>query len=335
MDEVLSDLARYLPSRTCTVLDSLSPEEALSLREIRLKTNCPLLLSAGTGRRVFHGVVHTKDDIDTTFRKLCASSAYSHRNEIRGGFVTLSGGHRVGIMGTAVLGEGGRVEGMRDVYGLCVRVARDVPFPPTGLMSRMRRNGRFVNLLVLGPPCSGKTTVLRSLARELSRDVQVSVIDEREELFPSYYSVPVGCDVLRGYPKAVGILQALRTLSPRIVVCDEVGTAAEVSAMGDGLRSGVSLLVSAHAYSIDEALQRPPVRELFLAGGIDLIAVLDGKRVGYVREIREREEILEQITSANGDFSGLCGGRDRVRSGVVLSQQGIDADDRSDPQASP
>ena len=334
MDDVLADLARYLPSRTCTVLDSLSPEEALSLREIRLKTNCPLMLSAGTGRRVFHGVVHTKDDIDTTFRKLCASSAYSHRNEIRGGFVTLSGGHRVGIMGTAVLGEGGRVEGMRDVYGLCIRVARDFPFPSADLMSRMRRDGRFVNLLVLGPPCSGKTTVLRSLARELSRDVQVAVIDEREELFPSFYSVPVGCDVLRGYPKAVGILQALRTLSPRIVVCDEIGTAAEVSAMRDGLRSGVSLLASAHSYSIEEALQRPPVRELLLAGGIDLIAVLDGKRVGYVREIREREEIFEQITSADGDFFDLHGVWDRVCFGDVLPTQRINSDGGFGPQAS-
>lgn len=335
MDEVLSDVARYLPRQTVIVLESLSPEEALSLREIRLKANCPLLILSSLGRRIFHGVVPSREEIDATFRRLCASSAYSHRNEIRGGFVTLSGGHRVGIMGTAVLGEGGRVEGMRDVYGLCLRVARDYPTPPSDLLSRITRNGRFANLLLLGPPCSGKTTVLRSLARELSRDVQVSVIDEREELFPAFRPVPVGCDVLRGYPKAVGILQALRTLSPRIVVCDEIGTAEEVLAMGDGLRSGVSLLISAHAYSIDEAFQRRPVRDLFFAGGIDLIAVLDGKRVGTVREIRERNELFDQISSAADGVFELCGNGYRVRSGAGLSQEGAGADAGMDSLPAP
>lgn len=307
VEQILGEVVPYLPQGSARLLEEMSLKEQLDLREIRIKADCPLLLYSGSGRKIFSGTVHTKHEIDASFRKICASSAYTHRNEIRAGFVTIPGGHRVGIVGTAVTGEGGRVEGMREIYGLSFRIARDHPVSADGLIDRICTGDRIKNLLLAGPPCSGKTTVLRALARELSSSVQVAVIDEREELFPSSRPVPVGCDVLRGYPKATGILQALRTLSPRVIVCDEIGTAGEVSAMMDGLRSGVSLLVSAHAYSPREILQRPPVRELFLAGGIDLAAFLDPIHVGTICNITEREDLCAEMCHADSGVSSLCG----------------------------
>ncbi len=305
----MSEILPYLPPSVATYLSRFSQSEQESLREIRVKEGCPLLIVGRFGRRIDDFIIHTKSDIETSFRKICASSAYSHRNEIRAGYVTIPGGHRVGIMGTAVLGEQGTVEGIRDIYGLSFRIARDFDLQSDEILKRIYQNGRIYNLMLVGPPCSGKTTVLRSLVREVSQHVQVSVVDEREELFPASRPVPVGCDVLRGYPKAVGILQSLRTLSPRVIACDEIGTMEEVSAMMDGLRSGVSLVVSAHAYSKEELFYRPPVRELFLGGGIDLVAFLDPCNAGKIIKIMEREDLCVEMDHVISGVSALCGGQ--------------------------
>lgn len=313
-ERILSEVAVYLPNNAISAIENLSLPEQISLREIRIKVGCPMLLCGAFGRKICEGITHTKDQIESTFRKACGSSAYTHRHEIRSGFLTLPGGHRVGILGTAVVGESGRVEGMRDIYGLSFRIAREFSVDTEELCSRIFQEGRPKNLLIAGPPCSGKTTFLRALAKRLSKEVQVAVVDEREELFPLLRDVPVGCDVLRAYPKAVGILQALRTLSPQIIVCDEVGTAEEVLAMRDGLRSGVSLLVSAHAYSSSEIMARPPIRELILGGGIDLVAFLDPNNMGVVSSIKEREEICVENSCASPDLSSVRGDRGYLRS---------------------
>ena len=308
MKSVLSEVLPYLPSVVEGVFRDFSDAELSDLREIRLREFGPLLLVFGTGRKVYDRIRFAKEDIDATFRKVCGSSSYTHRSEIRSGFVTLPGGHRVGIVGTAVMGENGRVEGVRDVSGLVFRIARDCSVPVEELVSRMCLPDRVRNALIAGPPCSGKTTVLRAMVRRLALQMQVAVIDERSELFPSRSSIPVGCDVLRGYPKAAGILQALRTLSPAVIVCDEIGTSEEVVAMGDGLRSGVSLLVSAHAHTSEELLKRPPIRDLIALGGIDFAAFLRTDQVGTVREILEKDALRVEnsdVASVVSAFYGL------------------------------
>lgn len=313
-ERILSEVAAYLPDDAISSLEALSVSEQISLREIRIKVGCLMLLCGGDGRRICKGTSYTKEQIETSFRRACGSSAYTHRHEIRSGFLTLPGGHRVGILGTAVVGESGRVEGMRDIYGLVFRIAREFPVETEDLCTRILGEGSPKNLLIAGPPCSGKTTFLRALAKGLSEKVQVAVVDEREELFPLSREVPVGCDVLRGYPKAVGILQALRTLSPRIIVCDEIGTGEEVLAMRDGLRSGASLLVSAHAYSSSEIMARPPIREMICAGDIDLVAFLNPQNMGVVASVLEREEFCVENDCASSDLSLMRGDRSYLRS---------------------
>ncbi len=293
--EELREVLPYLPISVENAVRALPKQVGENIQEIRMKAQCPLIILSQGKRHICDGVLTALPEIQQTFRKICASSAYTHRNEICSGFVTLPGGHRVGIMGTAVMGENGNVEGMRDIYGLSFRIARDFTLPLSKLTDRICSGTRVKNLLLIGPPCSGKTTVLRSLARNLSQMFQVCIVDEREELFPGARPVPVGCDVLRGYPKAVGIQQGLRTLSPGVIVCDEIGTGAEVSAMLEGLRSGVSIIVSAHAFSVEEVFQRPPVRDLFLSGGIDLVAILSSQQLGEVCEIKEREDLCVEM----------------------------------------
>ena len=314
MDYILEEVVPYLPEKVAKIVDSLSETEQRDLREIRIQCNNPTLLYSGSGRQIFPLAIPSKSEIESVFRKICASSTYSHRNEIRAGFVTIPGGHRVGIVGTAVLGEGGMVEGVRDVCGLSFRIAREHPVDLNEILPQIYRNGRIRNLMLLGPPCSGKTTVLRGIAKELSRRVQVSVIDEREELFPSSRPIPLGCDVLRGYPKSVGILQALRTLSPRVIICDEVGTAAEVSAMMDGLRSGVSLVVSAHAYSAEELMQRPRCGRGLLQGeSMSRYFWIRSAWAPFVISKKGKICFVEMVFVDSG-ISDLCGMRCSLRS---------------------
>lgn len=307
LDPILCELLPYFPFCLQDALASLSCSVQRSVREVRMKEGCPSLLITSEGRHLLSQTELSAEDIASSFRKICSSSAYTYRNEIRSGFVTLPGGHRVGIVGTAVLSDSGRVEGMRNIYGLIVRIAREYESAIDDLLPSLVCGGRVRNLLLFGPPGSGKTTVLRSLAKRLSATFQVSVVDEREELFPSVRSVPVGCDVLRGFPKSVGILQALRTLSPQVIVCDELGTSEEVRAMLDGVRSGVALVASAHAYCVKEIFDRPAVRELFLSGGVDFAAFLDPNRTGHIRMIKERDSLCDEISSFAQCVSSLCG----------------------------
>lgn len=318
MEASVRDVISYLPEKAAEEIAALSLSRQADLREIRIKADGALLLTFGDGRQFVDRIRFRREDVEASYRMVCGSSVYSHRREIREGYVTLRGGHRVGILGSAVLGEDGKIEGIRDVGGLVFRITRDPSVDVSALKSRILTPSRIRNLMIVGPPGSGKTTVLRALARELSRSVQLAVIDERGELFPPARSCPEGCDLLRGYPKASGILQALRILGPQIVVCDEIGSEEEVCAMGDGLRCGVGLLCTAHAYTGEELFSRPPVRRLISLGGVDLVAFLDERQAGKVKKITERKEFIAENIDASDDFSVLSGDRPsiRCRSGV-------------------
>lgn len=291
MQRALEEISLYLSDTGRQILRSLSDRDGERLLEIRIRANDATVLTFTFGRRFYPRAVHTKGEIDAVFRGICESSAYSRRAQIAQGYVTLSGGHRVGLLGSAVLSPCGAVEGMRDIYGLVFRISRDVRCPIGKLLDGVISGSSVRNLLVVGPPCSGKTTVLRSLAREVGKRVQVAVIDEREELFAPTLPIPQGCDLLWGFPKPQGILQALRTLAPSVIVCDEIGSPEEVLAMTGGLRGGVSFFLSAHGDSVGEVLRRPAVSHLQRAGGIDRIALLDSERLGEFRLFSDGKEI--------------------------------------------
>ena len=189
-------------------------------------------------RQMLESIVHT----------ICEYSVYSRQNEIAEGFVTLRGGHRAGICGTAVM-RGGSIANIRDISSINLRFAREV----RGCADVLLRQIPDITggVLVCGAPNSGKTTYLRDLARQLSYRYRVSLIDERGELAACVGGEPqndVGlCDVFCGYPKASAIIRAVRSMSPEIIICDEIGSAAEFDALAECRRCGVSVIATAHA----------------------------------------------------------------------------------------
>ena len=286
-----SQAARCLSPRLLSRIKGLENELAARASEIRLRINRPVSVSCAdqslyitesgalTSNLSGRLVTAERKDIDYSFNYICEYSVYARQSEIICGFVTLRGGHRVGICGTAV-NRDGDILNVRDISSLNIRIAREHRGCAAGLYERIKHiNG---GILICGPPCSGKTTVLRDLARTLSYQSRVSLIDERGELAAvcgGVYQNDIGmCDVFDGYRKDAAIEQALRSMSPDIIICDELGSASDLAAAESAVNCGVSLIASAHASDFDELRQRDGLKRLAAMGAFKAVARLSGRK---------------------------------------------------------
>ncbi|MBO6126404.1 MAG: Flp pilus assembly complex ATPase component TadA [Clostridia bacterium] len=227
-------------------------------------------------------LVISQSDILETMKILCNFSIYSYQNQIKEGFITLKGGHRAGFSGTAVINNN-EIINISDISSINFRISREI----LGCSDRIfNKFGLDVGgTLIIGPPSSGKTTILRDMARKLSTSfeenklIKVSIIDERREIAASYQGVPqrdIGfSDVLTGFPKAEGIIRAIRTLSPRIIICDEIGNNEDAEAIKKSLNSGVGIIASIHAKSPDEMANSFRIKNILSSGAIKRAILLD------------------------------------------------------------
>ena len=227
-------------------------------------------------------LVISQSDILETMKILCNFSIYSYQNQIKEGFITLKGGHRAGFSGTAVINNN-EIINISDISSINFRISREI----LGCSDRIfNKFGLDIGgTLIIGPPSSGKTTILRDMARKLSTSfeenklIKVSIIDERREIAASYQGVPqrdIGfSDVLTGFPKAEGIIRAIRTLSPKIIICDEIGNNEDAEAIKKSLNSGVGIIASIHAKSPDEMANSFRIKNILSSGAIKRAILLD------------------------------------------------------------
>lgn len=217
-------------------------------------------------------------DIAEYFTQICRYSIHSYQNEIAEGFITLDGGHRVGICGTTVR-ENGKITFIKDISGLNVRVAHAA----VGCSDEIIDQAGECSMIIAGKPMSGKTTILRDLARRLGQRHRVTIIDSRGEIAAAVHGVPsfdigLNTDVLSGCEKSEGITLALRSMNPEFIICDEL--AHDEEAVEQALFCGVKIIASAHSGSLLELDRRyKNISELFDA------AVMLGER-GKLIEIR-------------------------------------------------
>ena len=196
-------------------------------------------------------IVATAKDIRRGMELITHSSVYAFENEIRNGYITLAGGHRVGITGDAVV-VGGEISHIRTVQSLNYRFAREVIGAADSVMEKIYDGKYIKNTLIMSPPMCGKTTMLRDVARQLSLlGKKVSIVDERGEIAALAMGVPsfslgANCDVLSGVDKADGMLLMLRAMSPDVIITDEIGDERDFAAISEIKKRGVSIITSLH-----------------------------------------------------------------------------------------
>lgn len=287
-------LGRLAP-RVAAVIQAVAPGLRSPLEEIRLREGRPLHLVltqgdcfVGLDGRVVESPngawCATRDDMQRTFQLMTGGSVYAWEDEVRSGFLTLAGGHRVGVTGRAVT-EAGRIRTLKQVAGLNVRIAREVIGCAGPVLPHIVAGGRVLSTLLISPPQAGKTTVLRDLVRQISygapglRGCKVGLVDERSEVAGCWEGVPqrdVGprTDVLDACPKAEGLMLLVRSLSPQVVAVDEIGRAADAEAVLEALHAGVAVLATAHGSSVEDVSRRPALAELVRSGAFDRAVVL-------------------------------------------------------------
>ena len=280
-----------------SVLRKVDFEEAAGIEEIRLRAEKSLMIHnhcsdwfVTPDGKLSHSsggcYVVKQADIIKTVELMSENSVYAYQDEICGGFITLRGGHRVGITGRVVL-SGGLVKNIKDISALNIRLSKEI----RGCCGRILRyvicGGDVCNTLVISPPQCGKTTLLRDFARAISdgtdeigfKGVKTGIVDERSEIAACYKGVPqnnvgVRTDVLDGCPKSIGMPMMVRSMSPRVIITDEIGNEGDRDAVKNVLNAGVKIITSAHGYNISELRSRREVISLIEERVFDRYIVL-------------------------------------------------------------
>lgn len=252
--------------------------------ELRLRLGQPVTVLVEGEEREVPGLPPVGgEDLAGVLEIATRASAHTALERVRRGFVTVRGGHRVGLCGTAAM-EGGQVKSLRCLSSLNVRVARSVPGAAAEAVPLLRDGGGVYSALILAPPGGGKTTLLRDLLRALSDGeggppLRVGVADERGELAALWQGAPeldVGrhTDVMDGCPKALGLELLLRGMNPQVLAADELTSPADGAAAELAAGCGVPLLATAHGRDVDELRRRPLYRELLALGVFQKAVVL-------------------------------------------------------------
>lgn len=260
-----------------TFLEKIAPFLGLSLmeqkeiQEIRIRVGRPVfLVQNGLEKRLDR--IADRELVKELLGVCSGHSLYAFEEELRHGFLTVEGGHRVGVAGKMVV-EHGTIKTIKDISALNIRLAHERKGCGDPIMQWLYQNGTIQNTLFLSPPGGGKTTMLRDVMRQLSDGtrfgpgVSVSVVDERSEIGACFRGVAqcdlgARTDVMDGCPKAVGMLMMIRSMAPSVVAVDEIGTKEDLAALREVMKCGCKIFATVHGASVEDIRSKPVLCEM-------------------------------------------------------------------------
>lgn len=254
------------------------------LEEIRLRIGKPVIVKLHEGEYFLDGQGKFTGNLNEAYcidggemedvwAQICHDSPYAYEDEIKQGFLTVAGGHRIGVAGQVVVEEDGRVRTLKYISGLNIRIAHERPGCADKLLHHLYEEGSLCNTLLISPPGCGKTTFLRDIIRQVSdgnhfaKGMTVGVVDERSEIAGSYMGVAqndvgIRTDVLDACPKIYGMMMLIRSMAPQVVAIDELGSLEDVAAMRRVASCGCKLLATIHGSGMKDVAGKSFMKEL-------------------------------------------------------------------------
>lgn len=294
----MNTIYSFLPKSIENQILTIPPSERLGMEEIRVRIGRPLEVFVN-GHSIFFPFIVSKEDGNQLLNKISRYSVYTMEEELKRGYITVQGGHRVGLAGRVIL-QDSKVKAIRDVASFNIRIAKEKIGIANPYIPYLYDKGKWRHTMIIGPPQTGKTTLLRDIARLISSEeehslrkpAKVGIVDERSEIAGCMDGIPQmtfgqRIDVLDACPKAEGMMMMIRSMSPDVLIVDEVGRKEDEEAILEAVNAGIQLVMTTHGSSLEEVKKRPMLSRMIKMGIFERYIELNRKKgPGTITAIR-------------------------------------------------
>ncbi|MBR3614934.1 MAG: stage III sporulation protein AA [Clostridia bacterium] len=294
----MNSILKYFPVTIKEILEKEITEVNDFVEEIRIRANKPIIIKFNKKEKIIKYFV-SSEEILKTLQLVCENSIYSYQHQIADGFVTIVGGHRVGVAGSCVI-ENGKVININYINSLNFRIARQIK----GISREVLRyildldQNTILNTLIVSPPGVGKTTLLKDITKQISSGIKllkfkglnVGIVDERGEIAALYKGVAqndigIKTDVMDNVSKAIGIKMLIRSMTPQVIIADEIGKEEDIDAINYALCSGCKGIFTAHGKKMKDLYLNEVLKKMIEGNIFELILFLDSKEKGKLEEV--------------------------------------------------